>query len=488
MRLPALLCESLLGDDRIQGALEARIKGLLGLPLEFEPGGDQGQTSVDVAETLRDGEDYWEIFRESEQAQIMCWAILLGFGVGVMPWGWHQSRYVPRVEFWHPQALRFDNTSQRWSTITASNATVPVDPGDGVWFMITPRGQNRPWSTGLWRALAPWWILKQYAMADWGAHAEKGSRLVATAPEGSTRQQRLDLAADLFAAAGNAVIALPAGYDLKLVEAVINGKLMYGSLVDAADDAITIAIRGNNLTTEVQGGSLAAADVHAKIDASFLRSDANNWSTASHDQVLTWWAKENFGDSDLAPWTRYDTTIPEDKKTLAETLNTLASALSQLVDAGVEVDIEALAERFDLGFLQPRKGTVPDEDDDAEAKVSDIDAIRAVISDLRERARSLQAQAPATDTAADRPGQEFADKLRDEMAQRGSAELGVFLASVIGAIRSAGSYEEAYAAVARAYESARSPVDMTQSTEAGLVLGELGGELEAREQYADAAE
>ena len=75
----------------------------------------------------------------------------------------------------------------------------------------------------------------------------------------------------------------------------------FGGAISAA-----ISIAGQNLTTEVSGGSYAAATVHDFIRRDYIEHDEQVLSTTLHNGPLKWWALFNFG-TDEAPWLRWNT-------------------------------------------------------------------------------------------------------------------------------------------------------------------------------------
>src|SRR5262249_3961895 len=153
-------------------------------------------------------------------------------------------------------------------------------------------------------------------------------------PEGAQHADWEQFAADLAQLGGRTSMALPPGYDLKFAEAGANVFATFERQIAWADTAIAIVLNRQNLTTEGQGGSRAAADVHKAVQNELIRADAETASTALHDQALTYWAEFNFGDPALAPWPRWDTTPPVDKTALATTLKTLGDAVGAFRQAG----------------------------------------------------------------------------------------------------------------------------------------------------------
>lgn len=307
MRL-ADLVDAALEDDRVAGALGTRVRGLLGLPLDFESGkGVDDDPMVDALE-----HDFWRALPEAELAEVIEWGLMLGVGLAELRWEQgDDGRIVPRAHVWHPRWLRFDLRTETWLLSTDNAGDVPIDPNDPSWWLFTPYGRERPWRRAIVRALAPWWLLKRYAMQDWGTYGEAHGNpvRVATTPDGVNRADRDAIAADLQDIAGRTGMALPPGFDIKLVEATARTWETYQGQIDAANAGFAVAILGQTLTTEVKGGSFAAAKVHDAVRGDILAADHENIRTALHDGPVAWWAVFNFGvASSEAPWPRWDIT------------------------------------------------------------------------------------------------------------------------------------------------------------------------------------
>lgn len=369
LRQAANLCEWLLGDDRIAGTLSARVESLLGLEPTFEQSGDK-RRSKRVVKALEAGEDWWEAYPEDELATMLTWGILLG--VQPLAHNWtvfedHSGRVLPMPENWHAQHLRYDWPTRRWmirvvpegSVVSGATIEVELVPGDGTWILHTPYGKNRPWSRGLWRGLARLALMKAYAMQDWSRFGEKAHILIGTCTEDvkSSRDQRQQLAEDIYQLGREGVAILPPGYDLKNIELVANTKEIYLAQIDMANTAIAVLVRGGNLSTEVKGGSLAATESQAETgDASKRRFDAQSLTTTIHDQSLNWWAQFNFGDAALAPWPVYPVEPKKDLKARSETLNTASTALDRMLTNGVPIDIVAFCEEFEIPLRKTENG------------------------------------------------------------------------------------------------------------------------------------
>ena len=307
------LVDELRADDRCGGVLQQLSLALLGLPLTFEASGD-GRRRNRVVRAVESDDDWWDMTSEAELADLFEWGIIEGVGLAELVWpstATASGRVVPRLKVWHPRWLRWDWQKRSWWLWTDDSAEIEITPGDGKWLLFTPFGRNRPWARGLWRRLAMKWLLKTFALTDWARHSElHGLPLrVGSSPEGSTPEQRDLFADDLDNLGRDTSIVLPPGYELDFQEAVARTWEMFPKQIESADQAIAIAVLGQNLTTEVQGGSFAAANVHRVVKGELLRFYAEAFATCLHDHLLEPWAEINFGTRALAPWPQWQ--IPD---------------------------------------------------------------------------------------------------------------------------------------------------------------------------------
>ncbi len=207
-----------------------------------------------------------------------------------------------------------------------------------------------------------------------------------------------------------------------------------------ADRAMTIAILGQNLTTDVQGGSYAAARVHEAVRADLLEADVETLATGLRNGVLALWAEWNAGDPALAPWPRWDPRPPEDLAARAETLQRLAQAVATFAQAGANVDLDALLEEYGLPV---RKGQ---------------GLVRLASGDPPQEAPGFV------------QGQLYADALADRLLSR----LPDPLAGLEAELAQAQSYEEVRGLLMRRFREA-SPEEVAALTERALTMAALAG-------------
>lgn len=485
----AELCDNLIADESIGGALETRTGGLQGLPLSFQDG--RGDESGDSPLAPQLEEDWSHAYPEEETKQIAAWGIMLGVGFGEQVWGRYNGRFVPRLKFWHPKHANWNNEIQCWEMRT-SDGIVRILPHDPKWIVYTPYGSHRPWARGLWRGLARWWLIKNYAISDMGAHGEKAAMLVVTATgdRSPTIEQRKQLSNELQDIGKDGVAALPTNFDIKLIESKASLRELYISQVDAANSAFVLAINGQNLTTEVKGGSLAAAAVHERVEARRIRSDGVTLSTTIHDQSLVYWTEWNFGESAEAPWAVWDTDPPEDQKTKAEVFDTTADALTKLKTAGYEVkDDEEMAEELGIPEVEkveedtnePDTGDgeggddPPDGDNPPDDGSGDDDSAPVT----GEPEAFLASGLPAAQAKGFVNGQIYADTLSDWAARLQAKEFrgpDGFVNAVIQALDISDDYDAIRAAVMEAYADEAAPEEIAELLERTFLMARRAGQ------------
>ena len=376
LRNAAQLCDDILADDRVSGCLrEVRIRGLLGLPVTFEPPMDAGDDTT-ITDAL--SEDWWSMVPEDVLTEWMEWGILLGVGFGHIK-SWERveqpsgTRMLPHradgtvgFDVIHPSFARFDDEKQAWFVTGKDDKEVQITPGDGHWLVFAPYGSKRPWARGAWRSIARWWLLKNYALSDWGRYSERHGLgiMVGKAPEGARKEDRDLLAKELNQIGRETSAVLPPGYDFTLVESTANTWETFRAQLEAANVNNAVRILGQNLSTEVQGGSFAAAQIHQAVAASIIRADDETSATTLRTQLIEVWADLNFGARNKAPWPKRDTTPQADTAAFAKTLIDANAAFDAWRRSGAPLDVDGFARTFRVPLLDGEMWSEPEPYDD----------------------------------------------------------------------------------------------------------------------------
>lgn len=352
------LCEEMLVDDRIDGVLET-LSGVISFPFSFVPNNQSdGRSARRVIKAIED--DWWQIFPEPTLVQLIKWGRFIGSGFAHVEWPINKrtGRYVPYIDIWSPKHLKYDTNEHTWSVQTASEL-IPLEFKSGEWFMYQPNGSKRPWQFSPWKGSAPWWLLKRNARNDLDQFSKRlgqGVLSVETAVEAGAEQTERDQAVRILERVDElAAIGLPEGMTLKMVESKGQGHLSFKEQIVLANTSISIQLVGQNLSTEVIQGSLAAAFVHERIENRRLSQIALTLSTAIREQILVPYCRINFGDGELAPWPTWNTSPPRDQEERANVLKIVSSHITNLVNPRVgsgipikEIDFKELEEQFNI--------------------------------------------------------------------------------------------------------------------------------------------
>ena len=459
-----ILADAVLADDRVQAVIGTRINGLLSLPLAFEAADDTPK-AAQVAELLE--ADWWEIADEALLSEWLAYALLLGACAAELVWDTSGERSLPRLRVWHPSNLKRDEETGTWSVRLTNDKWQQITPGDGKWALLAPFGERRAGTRALLRAVAIPWLSKAYATGDWNRYSElhgSGTR-VGKAPTGATQEERRSFRDDLSTLANDSAIVLPPGWELELLEAKVGSGDVFEKLIAWADKAMAISILGQNLTTDVEGGSLAAAEVHERVRFDLVANDAELLATATHDQVVVWWTEFNVGDRALAPWPDWDAEPPTDEAAVATALGARAQALLTLSTAqlqtGLPIDWVQLAGQLGIPLVEGAPLTPPRP---VGGEFLSTDHVRLASGDNVDSARGFAR------------GQLYADRIADGARAAGGEALAPALEQVLGLVATAGSYEALRTQLLAAYGNLAVD-DLADLTEASLVLASLAGRL-----------
>lgn len=355
--LPAQLVDAVTGDSRVQSANMSRVGGLLGRPIRHRIP-KQYKDSALAKECMDVWEQHWpKMATEPILADMQLWGSTLGFWTGQELWDTSGDYWKPYIIPWHPRYTYYHWLYRKYIAITL-DGQVPITPGDGHWLLHAPFGVYRGWMRGAIRAISPWWLARNYALRDWARYSERHGMPIgkAVTPFGAAPDMIQNYRAQLSQLGQESIIQLPQSpdpqigkYDLEWLETKDQAWDGFQGLIAQCNAEITLSILGQNLTSEVKEGSLAAARVHADVRQAILEFDARTLSQTIYNQITRPFAAINFGNADLAPKTEWDITPYEDNKAAADTLVAFASAINLLRTAGKKVNnVPELARKFGL--------------------------------------------------------------------------------------------------------------------------------------------
>jgi phage gp29-like protein len=350
--LPAQLCDSIVGDDRVQATMGSRTGGLLGRSVKFKrAAADEDGACIEAWERC------WPTLgAEAVMSELQQWAIMLGCGPGQCLWDTSDEIWTPHIRPWHPRYSYYHWTLRRYVAMTL-DGQVAIEPGDGHWILHCPHGEYRGWMRGSVRALAQPWLVRQFALRDWARWSERHGMPIylAKTPAGGDPKQIAAFTSAMTALGSETVVELPQGvdkqfgFDLDLLEATDAGWQGFQQLINQCDMSIVLCLMYQNLTTEMKEGSFAAARVHADIRQSALEADARALEHTLYTQVARPFAAFNFGDPELAPRTTWDVTPVEDNLQLANIMDKIADMTLKFGKSGKGIkSLGEIMQRFNV--------------------------------------------------------------------------------------------------------------------------------------------
>lgn len=338
------LCDSILGDDRVTATLGSRISGLFGRETQFKSADD----SDAAKEVLRAWEQHWPLLvSDGALYEMSEYEIMMGFMPGQLVWDTGGEVWKPYLRPWHPRFVYYHWGLRRFIAISL-DGNLPIFPGDGKWVLHKRRGE-RSWIRGSIRAVVEPWMFRHFAFRDMARFAEVhgmptriGETPMAADPgersQFETQLSRLGFETTLLIGKG---VDANNSYGYRLEEAKDTAWDVFPAQIDRTDTAITLALLYQNLTTEVKSGALASTEVHADIRQNGIEADEEAWANTVYRQIARPFAYLNFGDADLAPWTRWDVRPRQDLVENGKKLQQFGTAIEVLRRGGVKFkDVE----------------------------------------------------------------------------------------------------------------------------------------------------
>ena len=375
--LSGQLADWLRRDDRVFTSLDSRVLGVLGLPFSIDES-DEPETkaarkaSAKLARRIR---SWW--FRcvpEAALADFLNAALLMGLSVGELAWSRspRDGLIYPRLHVHHSQHVLWNPSLKRLELTTVAGP-VAVTPGDGRWVVFAPAGGARPWMLGAIRPLSLPVLLRQLTRRDWSQRTEiEGTGIRKAKSPSSAQKADRDAFVNVIKRMGaKSILDLQGEYDFEIAVTDAAAALGFEKLIAHADTAITLALLGQNLTTQIEAGSHAAAGVHARVLRDRIESDVAMLATVAREQILLPWCRYNLPDFDEAilPWPSWDATPPDDQQKSAQALLTLSQAIGSLRREGI--DTTPILERFELERIEDPKDLAPNDQPAPEPPAAD---------------------------------------------------------------------------------------------------------------------
>lgn len=359
MRGIADLSIAIMGSPRAGADLRTRALAISGAPIRFDraPRGRRARTAVKAIDA---DEDWFYMVTEAEQNQLQKWFWMMGLALGRLEW-WEDNpiaatpeaaqtmpkvarirngRNVPTLKAWNPRCLRYDWQERVWKVRLENGDEETIKNGLNGWILWLST-ESRPWLNGLWRGLAPMFLLIQFAIRDWRDQSAKFANGVAvfTGPAAHDEDFRVNLVRDWRNSGKNGAVYLPEDTELKVFELTAKNWDTFEAQIRLGQTSATITVLGTNMPTEAQPGVGTGANVQSEVRQDIKSGDARAWETFAHENVTRPWALANFLSADVAPWIEVQVEPANDVTKFAKSQLDGANALKIWLDIGAPVDV-----------------------------------------------------------------------------------------------------------------------------------------------------
>ncbi len=282
--------DSLDRDPRLRGLTAKRTTSMMGRPIVFRPQkGLENDEEARRAAALCQRLLMVESKRFRSRLSHLMTAAVNGYAVSPLQWTHNGKEYVPHLRFAHSNLFGYDRSTLELGfydgAIKGSHNIVPLSNYPDSFIAHEPMAgrSDYPWRRGAMRSCIVPSFIKRNGLAFWLVAAERFGmpQVYATVPDGmdddgESSDSTLGVVKAALASLSRYWYAVfGEGIDIHKLEG--SGELdpeMHAKLIEWANTEMAIALLGQNLTTEVSGGSFAASETHRWVADDIHLADA----------------------------------------------------------------------------------------------------------------------------------------------------------------------------------------------------------------------
>lgn len=266
--------KTLLYDGRVKAVVNSRKSKVRSMEWDIV-GEDQPEDILDFYRNI------FKTYNMTDLINQILDAFLYGYKPSEIIWGTDGKTVVPlKLVPKPPEWFIFDSSNElRMLTYDAPIMGIELPDNKFITAFNEADFQN-PYGIAVMSACLWPVTFRKNGLMFWTQFLEKyGSPfLLAHAEEGASEERINEIAEMLDNMLQDAIAVVPKNYEVKLLEAA-EGKGSANSFhkvyMDYMNNEIAVAVLSTNLTTEVQGGSLAASQSHMQVREDIIESDAS---------------------------------------------------------------------------------------------------------------------------------------------------------------------------------------------------------------------
>lgn len=336
-----LLWVWMLCTSRLKVALGKRTGALSAIPVTFSTTRDEKIATPEEKAIVSLWEKHFaQILPDALRQDLQRQAIGMGAALARVHWVDDGKHWWPTLTKWPDDAFYYNDSEMCWYARVREGADRKIKPGCG-WVLWLPSGSNS-FQLGAVASLGMECYLTTISKQDWANYNKANATAVkkAIVSRGMTRASK-DLFLDQVEEVGegeNTTILCEqnidkSGSDFEYVTTGDSAKAdTFEKAKSDAEKTITIEILGQDKTTDLgQEGARSAVEALQGVEDRLVFGDGESLAEVIYTQLAKPWAEYNFGNCNLAPWSRW---LPKDDN---ETLENAAKDKA-LADSAVALD------------------------------------------------------------------------------------------------------------------------------------------------------
>lgn len=482
-------------DGHLLGEIGKRRNAVLDIEFAVRPASDDArdQKVADfVQEFLDDMTDFDDVMVSLQDA------VGHGFAALEIQWDTSEGQALPRsLDFIEQKRFRFTDATgylRKVPLLLTDDAMMGMELPPWKVLLHSYGGKSgHPTRSGILRVCAWWFLFKNYSVKDWVAFAEVfGMPLrLGKYDQGATKADREALMTAISMLGSDAAGIISKSTEIEFIESkgTSTSADLYEKLATFGNKEMSKAILGQTLTAEVgDKGSYAAALTHNEVRLDLAKADTKACAATVRHQLIRPIVGFNFG---------WDTPVPgyEPAWEEEEDLKEKAEWMGSLLDRGVEMPVSYIRQEFNIP--EPEKGEAVVGTRIAElgtrnpAAGGTISKLRVPSSELHARYARIAAKAALTRKIASKAGVDTGHRFTDEQealealvgdsASQAARGIALNERTILEAVQSSGSYEEAFQKVMELYPD----LDMdglSAALEAGMLNADMFGKWTVQEE------
>lgn len=295
--------KELLGDAHVQGCVTSRKAGVKKLLWEIDRGKAKSRQAKFISDALKDI-DVDQVIGEILNAP------LYGYQVLEVLWTVGENMIVPNAIIGKPQQWFVFSDTNELRFRTKSNYA-NGEPLPDKKFLLARHDASYENPYGFPVLSCCFWpvTFRKGGFKFWVTFTEKFGMpfIIGKLPRGTGETEKNNLADMLERMIQDAIAVVPDDASIEIPEMKHAASPdIYGKLIDTCKSEISIAVLGQNLTTEVKGGSYAATQGHMEVRADIVDGDRKIPERVINT-LIKWIAEYNFSERvELPVFTMYE--------------------------------------------------------------------------------------------------------------------------------------------------------------------------------------